>query len=372
MSEMPDINRQVRETGYRQYVTFHVDHCSPEGYIGTVSEDPATQDPMVWVFYADERVIALHEWQEQANVLTVVDPRFIERHGITPEVLETLFETARAAVSRPYDVLTNLPREDAIQPVEAHPTCEPGERAFRLDRRALAASLGLEDDDGECGLERFGDTPAEQVAGAVLHAEENGALVIPEGMELHMLKLDAATNAVALRETHIARRVAAGLPTERQVTTWSIELASLPDGDETPFGALCVTLEEVCREANQLLPSFHAMLAGEQLLSEPLTVLTYDLRARLASFRSSVEGITKGDPDRTRKVWPALVAALENGEGDEDWDGNRQTAYKVEPAGTPHLARQLVAARTELLSTGHLTLEALPDPERGFDAYLAE
>lgn len=58
--------------------------------------------------------------------------------------------------------------------------------------------------------------------------------------------------------------------------------------------------------ANGLLASLKALLDGEELLIDliavPLTVLTYNDRARLASYRSNVEEITEGDPDQTRNV----------------------------------------------------------------------
>jgi len=260
----------------------------------------------------------------------------------------------------------------------------PAGDCFRLDRGVLADSLHAEGDADEgCGLQHFGETPAEQIAGAVQHAELEKALHIPESVDLDVLMLPPAANAVifTIRETFEAvtakfeKRKAAGLPTERQIASWTIEPGWLSDGDAPTFGELCSTLEEVCNVANGLLPSLKALLHGEELLMDliavPLIVLTYNDRARLASYRSNVEEITEGDPDRTKDVWPRLIEALERGEASEDWDGDRQRTFHLQPGGEPHLARQLADARTALTAAGKVTPDALPDPDGGVERYLA-
>lgn len=259
-----------------------------------------------------------------------------------------------------------------------------GNERFRLDRTALAASLAAEGEEDEgYGLEHFGDSPAEQVAGAVLHAEDAKALHAPDGVEVYVLKLTPEANGVilALRQTHeaaapkLAAREAAGLPTERQLASWTLEPNELSEGQTRTFGGLCETLEEAFGIASELLPSLRALLEGEQqlldLISEPLTVLSYDHRARLSDYRAGVEEITQGDPDSTRDLWPLLIEALECGEASEDWDGDRQRAFRLERGGEPHLARQLIEVRAALVNAGGLPADALPDPTGGFDSYLA-
>jgi len=70
-------------------------------------------------------------------------------------------------------------------------------------------------------------------------------------------------------------------------------------------------------------------------------------------------------------VWPLLIEALERGEASEDWDGDRQRAFHLQPGGEPHLARQLADARTAVIAAGKVTQDALPDPDGGFEGYLA-
>lgn len=256
-------------------------------------------------------------------------------------------------------------------------------RAITLDRASLGQVMNHTDEDPATGIEQFGDFPAEQIGGAVLYAETEGALCLPKDVEMIVLVLRRSADAVviSLRESdavrasqNLADRSDAGLSNERQVSGWIAETSSLIPADAHTFDGLCKTLDAVCEQATRLLPSLDALLDGEQRLldeiAEPLTVLTYNLRARLACFRSSVEAITAGDPDHTREVWPTLITTLEAGESSEDWDGDRQIAYQVDPVGRPHLARQLLAARTDLVTAGCLTPADLPDPDRGFGAYL--
>ena len=155
----------------------------------------------------------------------------------------------------------------------------PANTRFTLDRGVLAASLDAEDDaDRACSLEHFGDSPSEQIAKAVQHAEAAGALKTPDSVDLYVLT--ATPNAVVLtiRENHQATtprlddRRTAGLPVERQLATWHIEPAVLSDGDAETFGELCKTLEEVCRAANGLLPGLRALLDGERRLLDLIAV----------------------------------------------------------------------------------------------------
>lgn len=257
----------------------------------------------------------------------------------------------------------------------------PAKTRFVLDRGVLATSLNAEGDtDRGCALEHFGETPAEQIARAVQHAETAGALTTPDTVDLYVLT--ATPNAVVLtiRETHDATaprlddRRAAGLPIERQIATWHIEPGWLSDGDADTFGEVCETLEEVCRVANDLLPSLQALLDGEArllaLIAEPLTVLTYNIHGRLGEYRSSVDGLTEGDPDTTESLWPLLIGTLEDGAASEDWDGDRQREFRVQPDGRVHLAAQLARTRASLIGEDKIVAGRLPDPDGGLDAYL--
>ena len=69
-------------------------------------------------------------------------------------------------------------------------------------------------------------------------------------------------------------------------------------------------------------------------------------------------------------LWPLLITALEDGLANDEWDGDRQRAYSVEARDRPHLARQMLAVREELVSQGRASIEELPDPTDGFDSFL--
>ena len=377
---MSDTDRYLPDAGDRQRVTFRVGYGCPGGFVGTISEDPeALGDPMVWVFYAEEKLIARGDRASQGSwMVDVEDPEFLAAHQLTPRQLQDLFERGSQAPSGPRELFVAPTAASAPQ---SGPLA-PADDRFRLDRGVLADSLHAEGDADEgCGLQHFGETPGEQIAGAVQHAELEQALHIPDGVDLDVLKLAPAANAVILtiRETFEAatakleKRKTAGLPRERQIASWTIEPGWLSDGDALTFGDLCSTLEEVCNLANALLASLKALLDGEQLLMEliaaPLTVLTYNSRARLASFRANVEDVTEGDADQARNVWLLLIEALERGEAEEEWDGDRQRAFHLQPGGEPHLARQLVELRNTLQAAGKLTPGELPDPTGGFESW---
>jgi hypothetical protein len=255
---------------------------------------------------------------------------------------------------------------------------------FRLDRSVLAESVDAEgEEDEDCGIQRFGDTPVEQIAGALLHAENSKALQTPDGVDLYALKLVPDANALilAIRESHdvsggsLERRKAAGLPSERQVASWTIDSGWLSDAGDRTFLGLCLTLEEVCTIANGLMPALRALLDGEQMLidriEQPLNVLTYNLRGRLSSQRYMVQDLAEWDADTTASLWPLLIEALETGEASEDWDGDRQRAFIVVEGAERYLAHQFVQARTALLDAGTVQAAALPDPDGGFEQHLA-
>lgn len=89
-------------------------------------------------------------------------------------------------------------------PADRHGLLAPASDCFRLDRGVLADSLHAEGDADEgCGLQHFGETPAEQIAGAVQHAELEKALHIPESVDLDVLKLPLST---IIRIPHLRSR----------------------------------------------------------------------------------------------------------------------------------------------------------------------
>lgn len=252
---------------------------------------------------------------------------------------------------------------------------------FTLDRERLTAKM-LEDYGEPVGIDAFGESDPERIAGAIRYATYGGTVTCPAEitMIVDALPPTAAAVILSLCESHevrahqgMQRRIEAGLSNERQVSLWSLETEHLI-GDEAGFQGLCSAVEQVCAEATKLLPSFRAMLDGEQQLldriAEPLTVLIYDTRARLSCHRSSVQALTEGDADQARALWPQLIATLEEGEDNGEWDGDRQRSYSVEDRDRPHLARQMLALREELISNGHATAAQLPEPVAGLDSYL--
>ena len=253
---------------------------------------------------------------------------------------------------------------------------------FTLDRERLTAKM-LEDHGEPIGIDAFGESDPERIAGAIRYATHGGAVTCPSeiSMIVDALPPVAASVILSLCESHevrahqgMQRRIDAGLSDERQISMWSLETESLIDRDNAEFEGLCSTLEAVCAEATKLLPSLRALLDGEQRLldriAEPLTVLTYDTGARLNCHRSSVEELTQGDAEQARALWSQLITTLEEGEDNGEWDGDRQRAFTIEDRDRPYLARQMVAVREELVSQCRVSAEELPNPAQGFDSFL--
>jgi hypothetical protein len=261
------------------------------------------------------------------------------------------------------------------------PQTDANQDAFTLDRERLTAKM-LEDYGEPVGIDSFGESDPERIAQATRYATYGGAVACPAEitMIVDALPPTAAAVILSLCESHevrahqgMQRRADAGLSDERQVSLWSLETEHLI-GNDTGFLGFCATVEHICAEATKLLPSFRALLDGEQRLiervAEPLTVLTYDSHGRLGSYFSSVEGLTDGDAEQARVLWPLLVDALQDGLANDEWDGDRQRAYSVEPNDRRHLARQLLALRNALITNGDASAEQLPEPEDGLAAYL--
>ena len=196
---------------------------------------------------------------------------------------------------------------------------------FTLDRDRLTAKML--DDYGELvGIDSFGESDPERIAQATRYATYGGAVACPAEITVVVdaLPPTAAAVILSLCESHevrahqgMQRRIDAGLSDERQVSLWSLETEHLI-GKDAGYLGFCSTVEHVCAEATKLLPSFRAMLDGEQQLldriAEPLTALTYDIRGRLSCYRASVQALTEGDADQARALWPRLTATLEEGE----------------------------------------------------------
>jgi len=303
-----------------------------------------------------------------------------------PPVCVDLTDTEDQPEQQPTPAGTLVPSDVAVITTGAKPNdlVAAPHNGFRLDRSLLAESVDAEgEEDEDCGVQRFGDTPVEQIAGALLHAENSKALEIPDGVDLYALKLVPAANALilAIRESpdvsggSLERRKAAGLPIERQVASWTVDSGWLSDAGDHTFLGLCLTLEEVCTIANGLMPALRALLDGEQVLidriEQPLNVLTYNLRGRLSSQRYSVQDLAEWDAGTIASLWPLLIEALETGEASEEWDGDRQRAFTVVEGAERYLARQLIEARTALLDAGTVQAKALPDPDSGFEQHLA-
>jgi hypothetical protein len=258
-------------------------------------------------------------------------------------------------------------------------TTLPGEQ-FTLNRRALARALNADSDEDRCGLARFGDSPAEQIAGAVTEAEVTGALKAPATVALYVVKATPNDVILTVRERYDVAlpgptvRKQLGLPDERQVASWPIESGWLTDGQADTFGALCDTLDEVCKAANDLLPSLQATRDGEQqlidLAERPLSVITRTSPSRLATRVSAVGDLTDYDADLTKSLWPLLISALEGHTATEEWDGERQRTLLVRPGAQKYLARQLCDHSAELIRDAKATPTELPEPDNGFAPYL--
>ena len=145
---------------------------------------------------------------------------------------------------------------------------------FTLDRERLTAKL-LEDYGEPIGIDAFGESDPERIAGAIRYATYGGAVTCPAEVSLIVDALPPVTASVILSlcESHevrahqgMQRRRDAGLSDERQVSTWCLETESLIARDNAEFQGLCSTLEAVCTEATKLLPSLRALLDGEQRL----------------------------------------------------------------------------------------------------------
>ena len=263
------------------------------------------------------------------------------------------------------------------------PEAKANPDGFTLDRERLTAKM-LEDHGEPIGINAFGESDPERIAGAIRYATYGGAVTCPAEISLIVDALPPVPDSVILSlcESHevrahqgMQRRIDAGLSDERQISMWSLETESLIDRDNAEFQGLCSTLEAVCAQATKLLPSLRAMLDGEQRLldriAEPLTVLTYDTSARLNCYRSNVEELTQGDADEARALWSQLIITLEEGDDNGEWDGDRQRALTIEQKDRPYLARQLLARREELIANGDASAEQLPEPDDGLAAYLA-
>lgn len=133
---------------------------------------------------------------------------------------------------------------------------------FRLDRDRFAQHLRREFGELvglEGGFESGGTASA--IESRVSDARDAGAILGPPGVEVVVYGLDDSMIA-AVREIELPP-----IPTPlRQLATCSFEVKYLVAHDEEAFDGLCATVEKLLGRASALLPSFHALLAGERSL----------------------------------------------------------------------------------------------------------
>jgi hypothetical protein len=69
-------------------------------------------------------------------------------------------------------------------------------------------------------------------------------------------------------------------------------------------------------------------------------------------------------------LWPLLIQTLETGEASEDRDGDRQRTLLLRTGCATGLARELNAARAQLVHDGTVADGVMPDPDGGFARHL--
>lgn len=252
---------------------------------------------------------------------------------------------------------------------------------FTLDRILFARYLNVADEPTSWGLGAFGDSPAHQVAGAVSCAKEARTITAPDGVHLEVYAIDGSRIVLVLSDrppasAELRARAAAGLPLYRHIGVRRHWSALKPAAKRGTFTGTCEAIEHVLVAADDLAPAVGVLQLGEvhrvSRHAEPLRVLTYNSRGRLATYTTSVSQLTEDDPEQVVNLWPLLIEALETGEAAEDWDGDRQRTFLLRADSETHLARQLSAARAHLLHTGAVAAEVLPDPAGGFDRYIPD
>jgi hypothetical protein len=251
---------------------------------------------------------------------------------------------------------------------------------FTFDRFQLARTLKVADHPTSWGLGAFGDSPAQQIAGAVTCAQESRTITEPDGVHLQVYAIDGSRIAIALCDrppapTQHQVRAAAGLPRYRHVGTSRHWTDLKPAAKRGTFTGTCEAIEHVLLAADDLTPAVGALLLGEarwiSLHAEPLRVLAYNSRGRLATHTTSVSHLAQDAPTLV-DLWPLLIEALDTGEATEDWDGDQQRTLLLRSGGETHLARQLNAARARLVHAGGAADGVLPDPHGGLGRYLGD
>ncbi len=253
---------------------------------------------------------------------------------------------------------------------------------FTLDRIQFARHLKIAQDGGPSwGLGAFGDGPAHQVAGAVTCAKEARTITEPDGVHLTVDAINASRVAIVLDDrpptpAQLHARAGAGLPRYRHVGTNRHWTSLKPAAKRGTFTGTCEAIEHVLLAADDLTPAVSAIQVGEahwiSLHAEPLRVLTYNSRGRLATHSTSVSELTEDGPKQAVDLWPLLIEALETGEATEDWDGDQQRTLLLRVGGDAALARQMNAARAQLVHTGAVADGVLPDPAGGFARHFTD
>jgi hypothetical protein len=264
----------------------------------------------------------------------------------------------------------------------------PAPEQFALDRHRLQRALDTDHHDGlgtREGFISFGKHGlASEICGAVRFAQQFDAIKTPPGIALACLASSEGCQCVLLMlgtdpSTQPNRPVRRGayLPPRRQVTSGAILATRLTGGsapDPASSEELMLTLEEACREANELLPTLHLLEQAESDLIErterPVTELSIGEGARTHLRRVSASELFAERPSRAGELWVLLIAAIESGEGRADYDGTLQRNYLVEERDRCHLAQQLLAAKPALIAQQHVDAEELYPPDGGFERYL--
>lgn len=250
---------------------------------------------------------------------------------------------------------------------------------FTLDRIQFARHLNVAEEPTSWGLGAFGDSPAHQVAGAVTCAKEARTITEPDGVHLTVYATDGSRVVIVFSDrpptpAELRARAAAGLPRCRHIGTTRRWTSLKPAAKRGTFTGTCEAIEHVLVAADDLTPAVGVLQLGEvhrvSLQTEPLRVLTYNSRGRLATYTASVSQLTEGDPKHVVDLWPLLIEALETGEAAEDWDGDQQRTFLLRAGGETHLARQLNAARAQLVHGGAVAAAVVPDPAGGFSRYI--
>ena len=253
---------------------------------------------------------------------------------------------------------------------------------FTLDRDRLTAKML--DDYGELvGIDSFGESDPERIAQATRYATYGGAVACPAEITMIVDALPptaACGDPLTLREPRGTRPPGNAAAHRRRPVQRTPGLAVEPR-DRAPH-------RQGRRVSGVLLDSRARMRRSDQAAA----VIPCDARRGATATRPdrraahgphirhscSPELLPLKRAKRSPKVTqtrhgrcgrsssPRSRRARTTGNG----TASRQRAYSVEDRDRPHLARQMLALREELISKGQATAAQLPEPAAGLDSYL--